>query len=414
MSSERWVLHADMDAFYASIEQRDDPSLRGRPVIVGATSPRGVVAAASYEAREYGVRSAMPGFRAHELCPEGVFLPANIQHYAAVSAQIHAVFLEFTPLIEPLSLDEAFLDISGSAHLFGGVEALGAELKRRVYEETQLAVSVGVAPNKLVAKVVCNLAKPDGLRVVGPGDVRGLMAPLPVGWLWGVGPVLEHQLSALGLQTLGELAAYAPAGLEAALGRRALELQALARGEDTRPVEADREPKSYGEENTFETDVRSDELVLDVICAHAAAVARRLRHDGYKGRTITLKVKLARSDPERVSARGPHYPILTRSKTLPLPTDDDTCIAGTARELWRAERLGQPIRLLGVSVSGLEHSREAVQPVQLSLFDAPQTRVALGPTLDAITRRFGAQAIRRAVESPHKLTHTRKQKRGES
>lgn len=414
MSSDRWVLHADMDAFYASIEQRDDPSLRGRPVIVGATSPRGVVAAASYEAREFGVRSAMPGFRAHELCPQGVFLPSNIQHYAAVSAQIHSVFLEFTPLVEPLSLDEAFLDVSGSAHLFGGVEALGAELKRRVYEATQLPVSVGVAPNKLVAKVVCNLAKPDGLRVVAPGDVRALMAPLPVGWLWGVGPVLERQLSALGLRTLGELAAHDPSSLEAALGRRSLELQALARGEDTRPVEADRAPKSYGEENTFESDVRSHVRAQDVICSHAEAVARRLRHDGYKGRTVTLKIKLARADPQRTSARGPHYPILTRSKTLPQATDDGTCIANTARELWRTEQLAEPVRLLGVSVSGLEHFGGSAEPVQLSLFDAHAPRDALGPTLDAITRRFGAQAIRRAVESPHKITHTRNLKRGES
>lgn len=383
-------------------------------MIVGATSPRGVVAAASYEAREFGVRSAMPGFRAHELCPQGVFLPSNIQHYAAVSAQIHAVFLQFTPLVEPLSLDEAFLDVSGSAHLFGGVEALGAELKRRVYEATQLAVSVGVAPNKLVAKVVCNLAKPNGLRVVAPEEVRGLMAPLPVGWLWGVGPVLERQLSALGLRTLGELARFDPPSLEAALGRRALELQALARGEDTRPVEADRAPKSYGEENTFESDVRSDARVQDVICSHAEAVARRLRHDGYKGRTVTLKIKLARADPERVSARGPHHPILTRSKTLQRASDDGTCIANTARELWRAEQLVTPIRLLGVSVSALEHFGGAEQPVQLSLFDAADARDPLGPTLDAITQRFGSQAIRRAVESPHKITHTRKLKRGES
>jgi DNA polymerase IV len=410
----RWILHADMDAFYASIEQRDDPSLRGRPVIVGAQSGRGVVAAASYEARRFGVRSAMPGFRARELCPEGVFLPSAMAKYAAVSAQIQALFAGFTPLVEPLALDEAFLDISGSAHLFGGPLALARELKRRVAEETRLCVSVGVAPNKLVAKIACSLAKPDGLKLVDAASLRAVLDPLPIGWLWGVGPVLEQQLVSAGITTFAALATHDPGALQALIGPRAAELSALARGEDERPVEADRPPKSYGEENTFEQDVTDRRVIEDALYAHADAVARRLRHDGYAGRTVTLKVKLARAVAGRASARGPFYPIASRSRTLPAPTSDGGVIGKVACELFQVAALEQPVRLLGVSLSGLEWLGEGVRaPAQLSLF-APKERTPLGPALDAITRRFGAGAIRRAVDAPGKITHGRGIKRGES
>jgi DNA polymerase IV len=408
---QRWILHADMDAFYASIEQRDDPTLQNRPVIVGATSARGVVAAASYEARRYGVRSAMPGFRARQLCPHGVFLPCNIAHYAAVSRQIQAIFCDFTPLLEPLSLDEAFLDVSGSSHLFGGVEALGRELKRRVYEATRLTVSVGLAPSKLVAKIACSLGKPNGLRYVEASQVRALLDPLPVKWLWGVGPVSQRQLAAAGIETLAQLASYDPGALQGVLGRRALELQALARGEDERPVLADRLPKSYGEENTFEHDVTSEAQVSDVLHAHSDAVARRLRRDGFRGRTVTLKIKLARATEDE--AGQPRYPILTRSKTLSQATDDGPSIASIARELWRLAQVVEPIRLLGVSLSGLQMLAPGRSPAQLSLFEAASTRAALGPTLDAINARFGGEVIRRAVAAPEKMTHGRNIKRGQ-
>src|SRR3954465_6991753 len=234
--SSRFILHADMDAFYASIEQRDHPELRGRPVIVGANSARGVVAAASYEARKFGVRSAMPGFRARALCPQGVFIAPNMARYAEVSEQVHSVFQEFTPEIEPIALDEAFLDITGSERLFGGPLQLATRLKQRVRERTGLTVTVAVAPNKLVAKIACTLAKPDGLRIVQPGEVRGLLAPLPVRKLWGVGPVLAEKLQRLGLRTLGDLVAHDPRQLARDLGDRAAELQALAAGHDPRPV----------------------------------------------------------------------------------------------------------------------------------------------------------------------------------
>jgi DNA polymerase-4 len=409
----RWILHADMDAFFASVEQRDRPELRGRPVIVGATSARGVVAAASYEARRYGVHSAMPGFRAHELCPQGVFLPSDIAHYAAVSAEIHAVFARFTLLIEPVALDEAFLDITGSVGLFGGPGALARQLKQAVLEQTELRVSVGVAPNKLVAKIACSLGKPDGLRIVHPHEVERLLADLPVRRLWGVGPVLGEQLDALGIRTCGELAAYPTEELGRVLGEHAAELQDFARGMDSRSVEPDREPKSYGEENTFETDVRARDTVTAVITAHAEAVARRVRRDGYRGRTVTLKVKLGRARGHRVSrsdggASEPNYPLVTRARTLRQPTDDDARIREVAIALWDAAAIQEPIRLLGVSLSGLEPAASR----QLSLF--PDKKERLGAALDAIQDRFGRDAIGRAVATPHKITHGRQKKRGES
>lgn len=399
-----------MDAFYASVEQRDRPELRGRPVIVGATSARGVVAAASYEARRFGVRSAMPGFRAKELCPEGVFLPADMARYAAVSAQIQALYLEFTPLVEPLALDEAFLDISGSAHLFGGPRAIAAALKRRIAEVTALAASVGVAPNKLVAKIACSLGKPDGLRVVESADVRATLAPLPISELWGVGPVLEARLRAAGIDTIGALAARDDRSLEILAGRRASELVARARGEDERPVEAERAPKSYGEENTFERDVLQLEPIEDTLHAHAAAVARRVRHDRYVGRTVTVKIKLGHADGHGV--RGPRYPLLTRSRSLDSPTDDAGLIGRVACELFRQSGVTEPVRLLGVSLSGL--SRPSGASTQLSLFDRPPARPALGHVLDAIARRFGAGAIGPAVAAPGKITHGRRLGRGQA
>lgn len=411
----RWILHADMDAFYASIEQRENPALRGRPVIVGAVSGRGVVAAASYEARQYGVRSAMPGFRAHELCPEGIYLPSNMALYASVSRQIQAIFQDFTPQWEPLALDEAFLDISGSAHLFGGPLATAQALKRRVLDETRLTVSVGVAPSKLVAKIACSIAKPDGLRLVPPEEVRALLDPLAVGWLWGVGPKLEKLLGAAGIETVAQLRTRPRAVLETLVGARAPELLALARGEDDRPVEADRAPRSYGEENTFERDVTDRRVIDDALRAHADAVARRLRNDACQGRTVTVKIKLARADRTRGSARGPAYPLLSRSRTLGESTDDADQIGRIARELFAAVQLDQPLRLLGVSVSGLTFRPAGkAPPAQLGLFDPPEKRDPLGPTLDAITKRFGAGAIRRAIAKPDKITHGRAIKRGES
>jgi DNA polymerase-4 len=348
-----------MDAFYASVEQRDNPELRGRPVIVGGASARGVVAAASYEARVYGVRSAMPGFRARELCPHAVFLFPDMARYSAVSEQVHEIFAEFTPEIEPLALDEAFLDVTDSVGLFGDPLSLAGALKQRVREELDLAISVGLAPSKLVAKIACTLGKPDGLLVVPQDAVRWLLDPLPVRRIWGVGPVLGETLEGLGIRTFRDLAEYDVEALGRLLGPRiAWELTRRARGEDDRAVVSDRAPKSYGEENTFEHDIADRPTIGAVLTAHAEAVARRLRRDGYRGRTITLKIKLGRRQGARPSrlVRGyeePVYPIVTRRKTLVSPTDEGGLIRSVALSLWDAAGVVEPVRLLGVSVSGL-------------------------------------------------------------
>jgi DNA polymerase-4 len=414
MSASRFILHADMDAFYASIEQRDHPELKGRPVIVGATSPRGVVAAASYEARTYGVRSAMPGFRARALCPDGVFIAPNMARYAEVSEQVHAAFAEFTPEIEPIALDEAFLDITGSERLFGGPLALATQLKRRVHELTDLSVTVAVAPSKLVAKIACTLAKPNGLRIVLPEEVRGLLEPLPVRRLWGVGPVLAAKLDRLGLKTLGDLVRYDSRQLTRELGDRALELQALAAGHDTRPVISERAAKSIGEESTFDTNILDREVVSAALTAHADEVARRLRRSGYVGHTVTLKIKLGRAQlrrEARVSSDGdePVYPLLTRSKTLRAPTDDGRVIREVALSLWDAAEIREPVRLLGVSIAQLSRAEQA----QLDLFAEARPKRQLGKALDAIRDRFGRDAIGPAVARFDKVTPSLRKKRGD-
>lgn len=407
------MLHADMDAFYASIEQRDRPELRGLPVIVGGSGGRAVVSAASYEARKYGVRSAMPGFEAKRLCPQGVFLAPDMERYAAVSAEVHRVFEQFTPEVEPLALDEAFLDVTGSLGLFGDAQSLGRELKRRVHEATALVVSVGVASNKLVAKIACRLGKPDGLRVVAPGTEAETLAPLPVRYLWGVGPVLGDKLAALGIRTIGELARAEPSRVARAAGDRAALTIELARGIDQRPVEADRAPKSIGEESTFARDVSDSATVREAIVVHAEEVARRLRGAGYLGGTVTLKMKLGQARPPRAGSgratedREPDYPLLTRQRRLPDPTADGQLIARVATELWDEARLSAAVRLIGVSVSSLTPQSSE----QLELF-APR-RPKIGPTLDAIRERFGAQVIGRAVSAPDKVSPSLRRKSGD-
>ena len=405
---ECWVLHADMDAFYASIEQRERPELIGKPAIVGASSARGVVAAASYEARRFGVRSAMPGFRARELCPNGVFLAGRMDLYVRVSKEVRRIFQEFTPLIEPLALDEAFLDISGSVHLYGGPRELASLLKTRVKQRLDLTVSVGVGPNKLAAKLACTLSKPDGLAIVEQDRLRGWLAPLPVRRLWGIGPVTAERLEAHGLSTIGELADAEPSALAAVLGNRAGRFQRLAQGIDEAPVDSERVAKSIGEENTFERDVIDPEVISGALSAHAEVVAARARAAGLAGRTVSLKVKLARRLPTgrsgRVTPWEPVYPVVQRSRTRSVPTDDGTEIREMALWLWRHAHIAEPIRLLGVTLSGLV---PADSSGQLELF---QGRGALGPTLDAITNRYGPGAIGRATEGLSKQTPSLKKR----
>jgi DNA polymerase-4 len=407
------VLHADMDAFYASIEQRDRPELRGLPVIVGGSQARGVVSAASYEARQFGVRSAMPGFEARRLCPQGVFLPPDMERYEAVSGEVHRVFERFTPEIEPLALDEAFLDVTGSLGLFGDAETLGRKLRAAVLDATELVVSVGIATNKLVAKIACRLGKPDGLRVVAPGGERELLAPLPVRYLWGIGPVLGDKLEALGLRLVGDLARAAPELVARAAGDRGSYLIDLARGVDARPVVVDRAHKSIGEESTFERNVAERDVLVQAIVAHSEEVARRLRGAGYACTTVTLKMKLARARSPRPgsgrtgTSREPDYPLLTRQRRLSTPTHDGQLNARTAIELWDDARLPEAVRLIGVSAGSLSARAQE----QLELF-APR-RPQIGATLDAIRERFGKEAIGRAVVAPEKASPSLRKKSGD-
>ncbi|HMA92241.1 MAG TPA: DNA polymerase IV [Polyangiaceae bacterium] len=414
VAAPRVILHADMDAFFASIEMRDRPELANESVIVGGLSSRGVVSAASYRARSFGVRSAMPMFEARRLCPQGVFIAPNMAHYAEVSAAVHQVFLEFTPEIEPIALDEAFLDITHSIELLGAPDEIGSTLKRRVRSETNLTVSVGIASSKLVAKIACTKGKPDGLIVVEPGQECALLHPLPVRRLWGIGPVAAAALERRGIQTVGQLSRCRPEQLQDVLGNRAQEAIEMAHGRDPRVVIADRDPKSYGEECTFEADISDRTRILETITAHSEAVARRLRRDGKAGKTITLKLKLGQvkrrgPDRNRHFNDAPVYPQLTRSHTLPSATNDGAEIRGQAIALWESLGVMPPIRLLGVSVSGLQGSNQG----QLELFGAGAARRRLSAAMDAIESRFGQGAIRRGTGTPEKLTPSSSRKRGE-
>ncbi len=378
-----------MDAFFAAVEQRDHPALRGRPVIVGGLSDRGVVSTASYEARPFGVHSAMPMVEARRRCPEGVFLAPDHRRYARESRRIFEIFRRFTPRVEGLSLDEAFLDLTGTGRLLGPPREVARALRRAVREQTGLAVSCGIAPVKFAAKIASDLAKPDGLLEVPPEGLRAFLDPLPVGRIWGVGPVAEDRLRRAGFATVGSVARAELGRLEAVVGSRAASLRALARGEDPREVEPAREPVSISEENTFPEDIRDPEELLPALRRHAEAVARRLRARGLRARTVVLKVKLGRR-----RAPGPRgHPLHTRRLTLREPTDEAAVLASAARALLFRTPPAEPVRLLGVGATGLS---PAGAEEQLPLFDerpGHARRRRLERALDEIRERFGAGAV---------------------
>lgn len=373
----RTILHADMDAFYAAIEQRDRPELRGKPVIIGGSEPRSVVSTASYEARAFGVHSAMPGVRAKRLCPEGIFIRPRMDVYARVSSEIMTILQQFTPLVEPLSLDEAFLDVTGSRALFGDGEAIARQIRAQVRERTQLAVSIGVAASKFVAKVASDLRKPDALVVVPPGTERAFLAPLPVRRLWGAGPKTQAKLEALGLHAIGDLQARGEATLIEALGpTMGAHFWRLANGDDDRAVQPDREVKSISQEETFARDLVAHRDCHAVLLRMAEAVGRRLRQGELRGRVVRLKL------------RHPPFVTKTRQVSLAEPTDDDLVIYQSAVQLFeRARPDARPVRLLGVGVADLRVVEPGAVPG-----DDRQARL-LG-ALDAIKDRFGDDAIR--------------------
>ena len=375
------MLHVDLDAFYASVESLKDPSLKGKPVIVGGVGGRGVVSSASYEARVFGVRSAMPTVRARRLCPDGVFVPPDFTAYQAHSNRFREVLLSFTPLVEPISLDEAFLDVAGAERLFGQPETIAARIRADVEREVGVTCSVGVAPTKFVAKLASDGCKPDGMLVVPAEGVLDYLEPLPVGRLWGVGEKTGDILGRMGIRTIGDLSRTPQAILARLLGEQsATHLWQLSHGIDDRDVVPYEPPKSVGHEETFEHDLDDDEEILRELLALTGRVASRLRADGYRARTVTLKARLAT------------FTTLTRSKTMADPTDVGADLYQTVAALYRAlpgER--RRIRLLGVQATGLLSAGAE----QLALLHGERWS-DVERTIDRIEERFGRGAAQPA------------------
>lgn len=380
------ILHVDMDAFYASVEQRDRPELKGRPVIVGGSpQSRGVVSAASYEARRFGVHSAMPAATAVRLCPQGVLLSPRISYYAQVSQQIHEILERFTPLVEPLALDEAFLDVRGSVRLFGPPVEIARQIKAAIREELSLVASVGVAPNKFLAKVASDLEKPDGLVVVDEGTEQAFLDPLPVGRLWGVGRVSGRTFEQLGIRTIGQFRTMPRDVLTSRFGSVGEHLLNLAHGRDDRFVVPEHQAKSISHETTFERDIFDREILRAWLLDLTDQVSRRVRAQGIRGRTVHLKVRFG------------DFRTITRSQSFAEPTD-------VTDDFWKAvsqlfdHRLPvplPPVRLLGMGVSGLDRAEEQ----QALLFDGEERerRRRLDSATDQIRARFGTGAIGRAA-----------------
>ena len=378
----RTILHVDLDAFFAAVEQRDRPELRGKPVIVGGGGPgdRGVVSAASYEARRFGVHSAMPLRTAAALCPGAIFVPVDGRTYQRVSRQVMAILRRYTPLVEPVSIDEAFLDVTGSHALFGDGEAIARSIKQAIREELGLTASVGVATTKLVAKVGSDLRKPDGLVVVAPGEEASFLAPLPITRLWGVGQRTADALRDYGVRTIGDLARLPPEALERRFGRIGVPLNERAMGIDPDVVDGGDPAKSVGHEHTFDVDTSDRDFIERTLLGMADGVAGRLRDSGLKAVTVTLKL------------RDSDFRTITRQKSLPEPSDLTEPIFRAAVELLRRELRGQRIRLVGVTASNFRE-RE-----QLGLFPSPEEprRHRVAEAADAIRRRFGERAVTRA------------------
>jgi DNA polymerase-4 len=374
----RQILHVDMDAFFASVEQHDHPALRGKPVLVGGAARRGVVAAASYEARVFGCRSAMPMAEALRRCPHAIVVSPTRGRYEEVSAQVFEIFHKYTPLVEGLSLDEAFLDVTGSQSLFGDGESMARAIRKDVVEATGLTCSAGVASSKFAAKIASDMNKPDGLTVVGP-DVAAFLAPLPLERMWGIGPKTAPTLRRLGYATLGDLAGAPPGALERVLGAWGADVRELARGVDVREVEPDRDAKSIGAECTYDDDLTTKDAVARTLLSHAARVAERLTEGGVTAGAVVVKLKYA------------DFTLLTRRKTLAEPASDTITLHDVALELLERFPLdGARIRLTGVSAHDIGPG--AVQPTLFPDRAAERRRGLQSILLDA-KGRFGGQPI---------------------
>jgi len=376
------ILHVDMDAFYASVEQLDDPSLRGKPIIVGAPESRSVVSSASYEARRFGVRSAMPVGQALRLCPSAIVVLPHFERYLEESAQVMRIFREFTPLVEPLSIDEAFLDVRGARRLWGSPGEIARMLRRRVVDETGLTCSVGVASTKHVAKMASTISKPDGLLIVAADQTEAFLRPRPVRALWGVGPKAAESLEARGIHTIADILDTPRPVLDRALGAAMGErVWHLARGIDQRAIDTQRVEKSVGHEETFHTDIADPLLLRAELRRLADRVGARLRENGWEASTIAIKVRFA------------DFTTITRAQTLPEPTAVGQRIGDAALDLFAAVDRVLPVRLIGVRAEKLQPSGSA--PLALWDDDAEWRRIE--DALDGAAARFGRGAVTRAT-----------------
>ena len=384
MKQDRTILHVDMDAYFASVEQLDNPALRGLPVLVGGAGKRGVVAAASYEARAFGCRSAQPTAVALRKCPQAVVVKPRGGRYREISDRVFEILLAFSPLVQPISIDEAFVDVTGSIALFGPAVEIARAIRTRIKDEIDLTASVGVAPNKFLAKLASDLDKPDGLTVIEPGRVHEVLDPLHVSRLWGVGPAAEKNLGRLGVRTIGAVRRTPEQTLVSRFGEFGRHLARLARGEDDRPVHTDREAKSISHEQTFGEDLGDPDEVRRVLLGQSEDVGRRLRQHGRLARTVTIKIRFG------------EFETVTRNGALGEPSHTTEQIWTTARGLFDAwaDAAFRPVRLIGVGVSHLTGPDAARQ---LGLFDPGQNdrRARVDALTDAITAKHGKGAIRR-------------------
>lgn len=388
------ILHIDMDAFYAAVELRDDPRLVGKPVVVGGSpTGRGVVSAASYEARKYGIHSAMPAAQAVRLCPKAVFIKPRMDHYASISKQIREIFFRYTSLVEPLSLDEAFLDVTGCEKLFGDGPSIGKQIKRVIADELRLVASVGVAPNKYLAKVASDLDKPDGFVIVEPDQIESFLYPLAISRVWGVGPQTAKKFKSFGVETIGQLRNLPRDTLDRAFGLNSEHFWRLARGLDTRSVVPDRNAKTVSHETTFSADIDDDEALEAWLLELTDQVGRRLRRHGILGRTVQIKVRFS----------GFHT--ITRSKTLTAPNQTTHLLWETAKALLATVRSEdrRSVRLLGMGVSNLTTNEKKQQ----GLFDQDEQVKAnrMDAAADLIRDRFGGSAVKRGSSLEHQVKY---------
>ena len=389
MKMHRKIIHVDMDAFFASVEQLDDPDLKGKPLIVGGTvEQRGVVAAASYEVRKYGIHSAMPTSQALRLCPNLIIRPPRMSRYSEISNQIHKIFYDYTPEIEPISLDEAFLDVTGSIQLFGSAEKIGKEIKTRIKQELGLTASVGIAPNMFLAKLASDLDKPDGLVIITEENKQQILDPLPISKIWGIGKVTNKALERIGIKTIEQLRNTSLNSLKKVLGNQAENILRLAKGIDSRDVESVHEAKSISAEETFSKDIQDKDTLLGVLLHQVEEVSSRLRAEEFEARTITLKIRYA------------DFRTLTRSSTFENPTNTTKTLWQEAQSVFNKwyKSSAEPLRLLGFGTSNLVQQGTG----QKLLFSDPEEEKQknIDSVFDKIRERYGEDSLRKGSYSP--------------